>query len=89
MQLCLQTWLFKSNHHIKTDMECTILLSATPVSEPQLVQIIVSTKYFAVALHGAVAEKEIRDQGVFLQGIAAAALAPDTEDAPLTMVEKV
>ena len=69
-------------------MECTILLSATPVSEPQLVQIIVSTKYFAVALHGAVAEKEIRDQALFLQNIAAAALNPG-EDAPLTIVEKV
>ncbi len=84
-----QAWLFKQNHHIRADMECQILLSATTVSQPQTVQVIVSSKYFATALHKATASaSEIGDREAFLQNIATDALAPKTE-VSLTMVDKV
>ena len=69
------------------DMECQILLSATPVSYRQTVQVIVSTKCLAIALHQTASESEDADKSIFLQNIAAEALAQ--EDAPLRMIEKV
>lgn len=87
--ILFQAWLFKQNHHIRVDMECQILISATPVSQPQMVQVIVSSNYFATALHKATASaSEIGDREAFLQNIAADALAPKTE-VSLTMVDKV
>lgn len=86
----MQTWLFKANHQVKVDIECHILIAATSVSEKQHVQIIVSTKYFAIALHdGAASNTESGDKAAFLQNIAAEALAAKTDDSPLTMIEKV
>ena len=86
----MQTWLFKSNHQIKLDMECHILISATSVSEKQRVQVIVSTKYFAFASHDSTASNtESGDRAAFLQNIAAEALATKTDDSPLTLIEKV
>ena len=69
------------------DMECQILLSATPVSYRQTVQVILSTKCLAIALHQTASESEDADKSIFLQNIAAEALAQ--EDAPLRMIEKV
>ena len=71
------------------------MLPATPGSAQQLVQVVVSSKHLAIASHGTVvdaAATETRDQTRFLQNIAAAALAAApraSEEAPLTMIERV
>jgi hypothetical protein len=71
-------------------MECQILISATPVSQPQTVQVIISSKYFATALHNAKASASgIVDKEVFLENIVADALATQTDEVSLTMIDKV
>jgi hypothetical protein len=91
----LQTWLFKSDLDIKVDLTCHAMLPARPGSAQQLVQVVVSSKQLAIASHGTVvdaAATETRDQTRFLQNIAAAALAAApraSEEAPLTMMERV
>jgi hypothetical protein len=71
------------------DLECNIMMSATPVSQQQIVQVIVSSKYLAIAQHGEfVSDVKGNSQGEFLENIAAEALVR-TEEPVLTLIEKV
>jgi hypothetical protein len=71
------------------DLECNILMSATPVSQQQMVQVIVSSKYLAIAQHGEfVSDVQGNSRGDFLDNIAAEALV-SAEEPTLTLIEKV
>jgi hypothetical protein len=65
------------------------MLSATPVSERIPCHIIVSTKFFCIALRQIVAESGNGNGAFDLQNVAAEALAQVSTEAPLTMIEKV
>ena len=64
-------------------------MSATPVSQQQIVQVIVSSKYLAIAQHGEF-EPDVKgnSKGEFLENIAAEALV-SAEEPVLTLIEKV
>ncbi len=63
-------------------------MSATPVSQQQTVQVIVSSKYLAIAQHGEiVSDVQGNSKGEFLDNIAAEALVSGEEPA-LTLIEK-
>ncbi len=71
------------------DLDCNILMSATPVSQQQIVQVIVSSKYLAIAQHGEfVSDVKGNSKGEFLENIAAEALV-SSEEPVLTLIEKV
>ena len=64
-------------------------MSATPITECMPCQIIVSSKYLAIASRENDSGFEAGDNAEFLQNIAAEALARRADGPPLTMVEKV